>query len=93
VGNFPIALYVGKHLPGFVTGNTVQLRWWPINPKACLTCQPNNPNVPPMPYELQFESYQFIDQISSESYSLQNKTFPPVTKDGLYYTVTLKRIK
>jgi hypothetical protein len=93
VGNFPIALYVGKHLPGLVTGNTVQLRWWPINPKACLTCQPNNPNVPPMPYELQFESYQFIDQISSEGYPLQNKTFPPVTKDGLHYTVTLKRIK
>jgi hypothetical protein len=92
-GKAPIGFYVGQPIVGFVTGNAVHLTWLPFNPEACVKCQPNQPNLPPMPYELNFQSYQFTDQISAESYPLQNKTFPPVKKEGLYYTVTLKRIK
>lgn len=41
-----------------------------------------------------FESPEFINQISAENYPLVNKTYPPVTKqDGLYFVVTLKRLK
>lgn len=92
-GKVPIGLLVGKPIVGFVVGNRVQLRWWPFNPAACVSCQPKHPHLPQTPFEGFFESGEFIDQISSESYSLQNKTFPPVEKEGLYYTVTLKRIK
>lgn len=93
VGKAPIGFYVGKPIVGSFTGNRVQLRWWPFNPAACVSCQPKHPNLPQMPYEAQFESGEFISQISAASYPLQNQTFPPVKKDGLYYTVTLKRIK
>lgn len=92
-GKVPIGFLVGKPIVGFVTGNRVQLRWWPFNPAACVSCQPKHPQLPQTPFEGYFESGEFISQISSESYPLQNKTFPPVKKDGLYYTVTLKRIK
>ncbi len=93
-GKAKIDSYVGKMIVGHISGTTVQLRWSPFNPGACLSCKPNHPDLPKTPYEAQFLSSEFITQISLESYVLANKTFPPTAKqDWLWYQVTLKRLK
>lgn len=94
-GKAKIASYVGQYLAGtMMPDNRVILRWWPFNPAACVSCKPKHPDLPKTPYEAQFESGEFITQISLESYPLANKTSKPVQKqDLLYYTVTLKRLK
>lgn len=95
LGKAKFATYVGEHLVGTMTpSNRVLLRWWPRNPAACVSCKPKHPNLPKDLYEAQFESKEFISQISAQSYPLLNKTFAPVKhQDWLYYTVTLQRLK
>jgi hypothetical protein len=93
-GKAQIGSYAGQLIVGNVSGGAVQLRWRPFSPSTCVSCKPLHPDLPKSLYEAMFESHDFINRISAESYQLVDRTYPAHTeKDWLYYVVSLKRLK